>query len=81
MIHRQRACARTARTRFIRFPPGRFPSEAGPLFDILDLVSTGSGEFLGPRTLLHAAAVTAEFGADVRGQEGDKEADFAEEGL
>ena len=47
----------------------------------MDLVRTGAGEFLGPGTLLHAAVAAAEFGADVRGQEGDEEADFAEEGL
>ena len=56
-------------------------SEAGPLLDIMDLVPTGAGELLGPGTLLHAAPVAAEFGADVRGQKGDEEADFAEEGL
>ena len=47
----------------------------------MDLVRTGAGEFLGPGTLLHRAAAAAEFGTDVRGQEGDEEADFAEEGL
>ena len=47
----------------------------------MDLIRTGTGEFLGPGTLLHGAAAAAEFGADVRGQEGDEEADFAEEGL
>ena len=51
------------------------------MLDIVDLVPTGAGEFLRPGTLLHAAAVAAEFGADVRGQERDEEADFAEEGL
>ena len=81
MIHGHRTFTRFARCRFIRFPPGRLPSKAGPLLDIMDLVSTGAGEFLGPGTLLHAAVAAAEFGADVRGQEGDEEADFAEEGL
>ena len=47
----------------------------------MDLVRMGAGEFLGPGALLHAAAAAAEFGADVRGQEGDEEADFTEERL
>ena len=51
------------------------------MLDVVDLVPAGPGEFLGPGALLHVAAAAAEFGADVRGQEGDEEADFAEEGL
>ena len=82
MIHGQRTAARIARCRLVRFPPGRLPGEAGPLLDVVNLVrTTGPGELLGPGTLLHAALAAAEFGAEVRGQEGDEEADFAEEGL
>ena len=52
------------------------------MLDVVNLVrTTGPGELLGPGTLLHAALAAAEFGAEVRGQEGDDEADFAEEGL
>lgn len=81
VIHGHSTSARVARSRFVRFPPGRVPSKAGAFFDIVDLVPTRAGEFLGPGTLLHGAAATAEFGAEVRGQEGGEEADFAEEGL
>ena len=82
MIHRQRTLVRLGR--FIRFPPWRLAAGAGSTLlqvGVMGFLSTGACEMFGPGGLLHGAGTAGEFGADVGGEEGDEEREFAEEGL